>query len=394
MGVHTPRLESAVMVYSTGLAGLGGALYASLYSLEPAMGGVFVLKAMEAAILGGIGSLMGSLLGGVILGVTEGVGSIFLPSRSATSTAWSCSWRSCSSGPPGSSGANERQALLWGSLYALPLFVRSDFLMTILIFTWLQGILAVTFDLIFGFTGQLSMFHPAAFGIAAYRPSSCHPLHAGFWTATLPSAPLAVVSVVVGTICFRFRLKEFYFAVVTLAFSEMTRSGDELEQRHQRHPRHGVAGKPASTGCQAPRAYQGDHAWYYLTLAALSVTLLICSRCLSSWMGRSFWAIRLNLIWAHPRHQRVPLQALAFVIGNVSPPSRAGSTATTSARSIPAFSASPLHGGAGHGAAGGTGLVIGPIVGAVLLIWLPHPIHFSRRSAPSSTAPSSSSPSS
>jgi branched-chain amino acid transport system permease protein len=79
MGVHTPRLESAVMLYSTGLAGLGGALYASLYSLEPAMGGVYVLKGMEAAILGGIGSLMGSLGGGVILGVIEGVGSIFLP---------------------------------------------------------------------------------------------------------------------------------------------------------------------------------------------------------------------------------------------------------------------------------------------------------------------------
>src|SRR6266568_4677333 len=79
MGVHTPRLETAVMLYSTGLAGLGGALYASLYSLEPAMGGVYVLKGLEAAILGGIGSLMGSLWGGVILGIIEAVGSIFLP---------------------------------------------------------------------------------------------------------------------------------------------------------------------------------------------------------------------------------------------------------------------------------------------------------------------------
>jgi len=80
MGVHTPRLETAVMLYSTGLAGLGGALYASLYSLEPAMGGVYVLKGVEAAILGGIGSLIGSLWGGVILGVIEAVGSVFLPS--------------------------------------------------------------------------------------------------------------------------------------------------------------------------------------------------------------------------------------------------------------------------------------------------------------------------
>ena len=79
MGVPTARLQSGVVVYSTGLAGLGGALYASLYSLEPTLGSLFILKAIEAAILAGIGSVTGALLGGVILGVTEGVGSIYLP---------------------------------------------------------------------------------------------------------------------------------------------------------------------------------------------------------------------------------------------------------------------------------------------------------------------------
>src|SRR5882724_11422178 len=36
MGVRTTFLQSSVVVYSTALAGFGGALYASLYSLEPA----------------------------------------------------------------------------------------------------------------------------------------------------------------------------------------------------------------------------------------------------------------------------------------------------------------------------------------------------------------------
>jgi len=79
MGVNTGRLQTAVVVYSTGLAGLGGALYASLYSLEPTLGSLFILKAVEAAILAGIGRVVGSLLGGIILGITEGVGSIYLP---------------------------------------------------------------------------------------------------------------------------------------------------------------------------------------------------------------------------------------------------------------------------------------------------------------------------
>lgn len=80
MGVRTEFLQSSVVVYSTALAGFGGALYASLYSLEPAMGGLYILKGVEAAILGGIGSLAGSLVGGIILGVTEAIGSIYLPS--------------------------------------------------------------------------------------------------------------------------------------------------------------------------------------------------------------------------------------------------------------------------------------------------------------------------
>lgn len=79
MGVRTQLLQSGVVVYSTTLAGLGGALYASLYSLEPTMGSAYILKAVEAAILAGIGSVLGSLFGGVLLGVTEGAGSIVFP---------------------------------------------------------------------------------------------------------------------------------------------------------------------------------------------------------------------------------------------------------------------------------------------------------------------------
>jgi branched-chain amino acid transport system permease protein len=79
MGVRTKLLQSGVVVYSTALAGLGGAFYASLYSLEPTMGSAYILKAIEAAILAGIGSVLGSLFGGVLLGVTEGTGSIILP---------------------------------------------------------------------------------------------------------------------------------------------------------------------------------------------------------------------------------------------------------------------------------------------------------------------------
>lgn len=79
MGVRTRLLQTGVVVYSTALAGLGGALYASLYSLEVSLGSSYILKGVEAAILAGIGSVMGSLVGGIVLGVTEAVGSLYFP---------------------------------------------------------------------------------------------------------------------------------------------------------------------------------------------------------------------------------------------------------------------------------------------------------------------------
>ena len=79
MGVRTRLLQSGVFVYSIGLAGLGGALYSSLYSIDSGFGGTYVLKGIEAAILAGIGSVGGALLGGILLGVAEAIGSIYLP---------------------------------------------------------------------------------------------------------------------------------------------------------------------------------------------------------------------------------------------------------------------------------------------------------------------------
>lgn len=80
MGVRTNWLQSLVVVYSTALAGLGGALYAAIYSIEPTIGSGYILKAVEAAILAGVGSVLGALGGGIILGISENIGSVFLPS--------------------------------------------------------------------------------------------------------------------------------------------------------------------------------------------------------------------------------------------------------------------------------------------------------------------------
>ena len=158
--------------YSTALAGLGGALYASLYSITPEIGSGYILKGVEAAILAGIGSVMGSFAGGIIIGVAEGVGSIFL--ASAYNDAYGLVFLVnliLLFKPAGLFGGRRMKAWpLWIALLAVPALTGNNAVLTILIFTFILGILAVSFNLIFGFTGQLSLFHAAAsFGLVGLR---------------------------------------------------------------------------------------------------------------------------------------------------------------------------------------------------------------------------------
>ena len=125
MGVRTRLLQTGVVVYSTALAGLGGALYASLYSLEVSLGSSYILKGVEAAILAGIGSVMGSLVGGILLGVTEAVGSIYLPAGLSRrlrpglpGVDPAASGRRASSGPGDEAGM--KLAFAWLPLFARP----------------------------------------------------------------------------------------------------------------------------------------------------------------------------------------------------------------------------------------------------------------------------------
>ncbi len=272
------------------------------------------------------------------------------------------------------------QALLWGTLYALPLAVRSDFLLTIFIFTFIYGILAVTFDLIFGFTGQLSMFHPAVFGVSAYT-THLLVVHAGlsFWAATLPSAGAAVVlAILVGSICFKFRLKTFYFAVVTLAFAEMIR----LVVMNWNSLTNGtlglvVAGKPVIYWPGAgPVPIKGPIAWYYLTLVCLSVTVLICALSLSTWMGRCFGAIRLNEDLARTLGINVfRYKLLSFALGNALASFAGGLYGYYTGYIDPGYlGISQSMEVLAMVLLGGQGTLTGPIVGSLVLTGLPHAI--------------------
>ena len=227
------------------------------------------------------------------------------------------------------------------------------------------------------------MFHAAAFGIAAYAThlSMAH-LGVSFWVGTLIAIVIVTaISLVVGTICFRFRLKEFYFAIVTLAFSEIAR----LVILNWSSFTNGTLGINLT---EKPMLWlpgsglvpvEGTRMWYYLTLIALIVTVFVCTRVVHSWMGRCFAAIRLNDELADTLGINVfRYKLVSFLVGN------AGAAVAGALYAYYLSYIEPNYLSIEQSLAiiamallGGRQPVAGPILGAFVLTALPHVIEFS-----------------
>jgi branched-chain amino acid transport system permease protein len=276
-----------------------------------------------------------------------------------------------------------KAALLWLVLFMLPLVLHNEVALTVLVFTFILGILAVSFNLIFGYTGQLSMFHAAAFGIAAYATHlSMEHLGVSFWEGMFIAVlVVTVLSVAVGTICFRFRLREFYFAIVTLAFSEIARliilnwssfTNGSLGINLSEKPTLWVPGRGVVP-------IEGTRTWYYLSLVALIATVFVCSRVVHSWMGRCFAAIRLNDELAGTLGINVfRYKLISFLVGN------AGAAVAGALYAFYLSYIEPNYLSIEQSLAiiamvllGGREPVTGPILGAFVLTALPHVIPLS-----------------
>jgi branched-chain amino acid transport system permease protein len=271
--------------------------------------------------------------------------------------------------------------LLWIPMLFVPALVHSNVVLTILIFTFILGILAVSFNLIFGFTGQLSLFHAAAFGLSAYA-TYLSMAHWGipFWLGALVGIVfVTLISIVIGAICFRFKLRELYFAIVTLAFSELARlvilnwngfTNGSLGINFTLTPTLWVPGRGV-----IPVA--GTLMWYYLSLAAVVLAVVFYTRIVHSWMGRCFASIRLNDELADTLGINVfRYKLISFVAGNIG---------AAVAGSLYAFYISyidPNYFSLDQSLAiiamallGGREFVAAPIVGALVLTALPHVIN-------------------
>jgi branched-chain amino acid transport system permease protein len=108
-------------------------------------------------------------------------------------------------------------------LAAIPLFGPSKYVMHILILVLLNVVLGQSWNLLGGFAGQISFGHAAMYGIGAYTSTLLY-LHLGLspWIGMFFGGMLAAFyATLLGTITFR--LRGPYFALATLATAEVVR---------------------------------------------------------------------------------------------------------------------------------------------------------------------------
>lgn len=84
MGISVDRVITVTFILGSLMAALAGILYSQRYGFaSAAMGFIPGLKALVAAVLGGIGSVVGAFAAGVLIGVTEELAAAYVPQGSA-----------------------------------------------------------------------------------------------------------------------------------------------------------------------------------------------------------------------------------------------------------------------------------------------------------------------
>ena len=182
--------------------------------------------------------------------------------------------------------------IVWLLLMLLPaLPFMSKFYLLLAFDALLFGTIAMSLDLLMGYTGLVSFGHAAFFGLGAY--ASAVLLERGIvsiWPCLL-FAVLVVGLYALVVSFFSTARRGIYFALLTLIFAEVVYTFFRYTQT--------FGGSDGIQGVTAPRLI-GDFAIdtplrnYYLVLAYLGLTYLACRVLVTSHFGRVLVAIREN----------------------------------------------------------------------------------------------------
>jgi len=113
--------------------------------------------------------------------------------------------------------------IIFAILVIVPLMGLSTYTMHLLILVLTWSVIGMAWNILGGYTGQVSFGHAAFFGMGAYTSGMLY-LHFGisaWWGLPVSIVVLTALSLIIGYICLR--LRGAYFALATLALGEICR---------------------------------------------------------------------------------------------------------------------------------------------------------------------------
>ncbi len=172
--------------------------------------------------------------------------------------------------------------------------MMGGYLISILILICIWTIMCMSLNLIYGFTGQLSLGHSAFLGIGAYSLGLITvKLHFGFWPGFFAAMGISgLFGLLIGIPSLR--LRGPYFVLVTLGFSVII-GILALAWVDLTGGANGLAGIPRPNSIPLPwgNTFRFDSLlhMYYFVLFFLVLIACFCQRLVNSLLGRTFIAI-------------------------------------------------------------------------------------------------------
>ena len=212
-----------------------------------------------------------------------------------------------------------RRAAIFGVpivlLALVPVAIQQPFILTLLVFIGIYVIVCTGLSLIFGYAGQLSLTQAAFYGIGAYA-SALLTIKLGwsFWIGLAAAAVLpGVIAAAIGAPILR--LRHYYLAMATLAFSEIMAVLFIQEVD--------ITGGPTGITHVPPPAFFGilldtPARYYYLVWTIAVIVVIFAHNLIESKFGRSLRAISDNEVAAGAMGVNVAaLKSLMFVLSAV-----------------------------------------------------------------------------
>jgi branched-chain amino acid transport system permease protein len=85
LGIRLKPYMTAIVMLGVGMAALGGALFAPITNVHPAMGAEIITVAFVIVVIGGLGSFWGVVLAALLVGVVRGITIHFVPAAGEAS---------------------------------------------------------------------------------------------------------------------------------------------------------------------------------------------------------------------------------------------------------------------------------------------------------------------